>query len=94
MSKMESLCFLIKKLPKTSELYYLQPGLCPSIADNFEAMNTLLQERHNHSESCITFKVSRRRQKVEIHLANERSGLAFSSTDMTFSVALLAMILD
>ena len=45
-------------------------------------MNTLIQERHNHSEICITVKVSRRTQKIEILLANEGSGLAFFSTDL------------
>ena len=45
-------------------------------------MNTLIQERHNQSDFCITVKVSRRTQKVEIYLANEASGLAFFSTDL------------
>ena len=45
-------------------------------------MNTLNQERHNHSELCITVNVSRRTQKVEIYLAIEGSGLAFFSTDL------------
>ena len=45
-------------------------------------MNTLIQERHKHSEPCITVKVPRRMQKVDSYLANERSGLEFSSTDM------------
>ena len=45
-------------------------------------MNTLIQERYNHSENCITVKVSRRTQKVEIYLANEGSGLAFLSTHL------------
>ena len=45
-------------------------------------MNILIQERHNHSENCIKVKVSRRTQKVEIDLANERSGLAFVRTDL------------
>ena len=45
-------------------------------------MIILIQERHNHSENCIKVKVSRRRQKVEIYLANERSGLAISSTEL------------
>ena len=45
-------------------------------------MNTFIQERHNHSENCVTVKVSRRKQKVEIYLANEGSGLAFFSTDL------------
>ena len=74
--------FCDEKLSKSSEFYYLEPGLYPSITDIVEAMNTLIQERHNHSENCITVKVSRRTQKVEIYLANERSGLAFFSTDL------------
>ena len=54
----------------------------PSITDIVEAMNILIQERHNHSENCIKVKVSRKIQKVEICLANEASGLAFFSTDL------------
>ena len=45
-------------------------------------MNILIQERRNHSENCITVKVSRRTQKVEIYLANEGSGLPFFNTDL------------
>ena len=45
-------------------------------------MNTFIKERHNHSQNCITVKVSRRKQKLENHLANEGSGLAFVSTDL------------
>ena len=73
--------FFDKKLSKSSEVYYLEPGLYPSITDNVEAMNILIQ-RHNHSENCIKVNVSRRTQKVEIYLANEASGLAFFSTDL------------
>ena len=41
--------FLIEiKLPKSSENSYLESGQYPSITDNVEAMNTLIQERHNH----------------------------------------------
>ena len=47
-----------------------------------EAKNTLIQERNNHNETCITVKVSRRSQKVVIILANDTSGLAFCSTDL------------
>ena len=74
--------FFDKKLSKSSELYYLEPGLYPSITDIVEAMNILIQERHNHSENCIKVKVSQKTQKVEICLANEASGLAFFSTDL------------
>ena len=47
-------------------------------------MNTLIQERNNHNETCITVKVSRRSQKVVIILANDTSGLAFCSTDLGY----------
>ena len=58
--------FSDKNHSKSSEFYYLEPGLCPSITDIIEAMNILIQERHNHSENCIKVKVSGRTQKVEI----------------------------
>ena len=74
--------FFDKKLSESSEFYYLEHGLYPSITDIVEAMNTLIQGRHNHSENCIKVKVSRRTQKVEIYLANEGSCLAFFSTDL------------
>ena len=45
-------------------------------------MNTLIQEKYNHSENCIPVKESQRTQKTEIYLANEGSGLAFFSTDL------------
>ena len=74
--------FFDKKFSKLSEICYLETGLYPSITDIVEAMNTLIQQRQNHSENCITFKVSRRTQKVEICLANEVSGLPFFSVDL------------
>ena len=74
--------FFDKKLSKSSEFYYLEPGLYPSITDIVEAMNNLIQERHIHSENCIKVKLSGRTQRVEIYLANEASGLAFFSTDL------------
>ena len=72
--------FFDKKL--SAEFFYLEPGLYPSITDIVEAMNNLIQERHNHSENCMKVKVSRRKQKVEIYFADETSGLAFFSTDL------------
>ena len=45
-------------------------------------MNTLIQERHNHSENSITIKMSRRTQKVQIFHSNEKSGLEFFSTHL------------
>ena len=74
--------FFDRKVSKSSKFYYLEPGFYPSITHIVEAMNTLLQKRHNHSENCITVEVSRRTQRVEIYLANEKSGLEFFSTDL------------
>ena len=70
------------RLLKSSEFYYLEPGLYPSILKIVEALNTLIPDRHNHSESCITIKVSQTTHKHEIYLAFEGSGLAFVSTDL------------
>ena len=74
--------FYDEKFSKTTEAYYLEPGLYSSITDIVEAMNTLIQERNNHRDSCITNKVSRVTQKVKVYLANEESSLAIFSTDL------------
>ena len=73
--------FYDEKLSKTTVAYYLEPGLYSSITDIEEAMNTLIQERNNHRDTCITIKVSRVTQK-KVYLANEESSLAFFSTDL------------
>ena len=52
-----------QKLSKSSEFYYLETGFYPSTTDIVEAMNTLIQERHNHSEKCSTVEVSRKTRK-------------------------------
>ena len=74
--------FYEKKLSRPSEIYYLKLGLYFSIRNIRETTNGFAQETHNHSESCITVKVSRRTQKVEIYLLNGGFGLAFFSTDL------------
>ena len=74
--------FFDEKLSKSTSTSNLEPGLYTSITNIVEAMNTLIQERNNHNETCITVKVSRRSQKVVIILANDTSGLAFCSTDL------------
>ena len=74
--------FIDKKLSKSTSTYSIEPGIYTSITDIVEAMNTLIQERNNHNETCITVKVSRRTQKVVIMLANDSSGLACCSTDL------------
>ena len=74
--------FLGEKLSNSTSTYNLEPGLYTSITDIVETMNTLVQERNNHKETCITVKVSRRTHKVVIMLANDTSSLAIGSTDL------------
>ena len=76
------LMFYEKKLSKTTEAYYLEPGLYSSITDIVEAVNNLIQERNIHRDTCITTKVSRVTQKVKVYLANEEPSQAFFSTDL------------
>ena len=71
-----------EKLSISTSTYNLEPGLYTSITDIVEAMKALIQERNNHTEICITVKVSRRTQKVVIMFADDTSGLAFCSTDL------------
>ena len=73
--------FFDENFKNLSDLYYLEPGLDPSIRDMVEA-NTLNQEINNHRERCTTVKVSPRTKKEEICLANEGLGAAFFKTDL------------
>ena len=72
--------FYDEKLSKTTDAYYLEPGLFSSITDIVEAMNSLIQEKNNDRNTCIKIKVSRVTQKVEVYLANEEPSLEFIST--------------
>ena len=74
--------FFDEKLSKSTSTYNLEPGLYTSITDIVEAMNTPIQGRNPHNETCITVKVSCRSQKVVIILVNDTSGLALCSTDL------------
>ena len=58
--------FYDEKISKKTEAHYLQPGLYSSITDIVEAMNTLIQERNNHRDTCNTIKVSRETRKVKV----------------------------
>ena len=58
--------FFDKKLAKATSTY--SSGLYTSNTDIVETMNTPIQERNNHNETCKTVKVSRRTQKVVICL--------------------------
>ena len=73
--------FYDEKLSKTTEAYYPEPGLYSSITDIVQAMNTIIQERNTHRDTCITIKVSSVTQKVKVYLAKEESSLAMFSTD-------------
>ena len=74
--------FYDEKLSKTTEAYYLQPGLYSSLTNIVEAMNTFIQERNNHRDTCITIKVNRVTQKVEVYLASREPSLAVLSTEL------------
>ena len=65
--------FFDEELSKSTSTYNLEPGLYTSITNIVEAMNTLIQERNNHNEACITVKVSRKTQKVVLLLAFSHS---------------------
>ena len=69
------------KLSNPSECNHQEPSLCLSVTDIVEAMNTVIQERPNHTETSIAIKMSQSTEKVDIHLAKEGSGLAFFSAD-------------
>ena len=74
--------FFDEKLSKFTITYNLEPRIYTFITDTVKAMNTLIQERNNHNENCITVKVSHRMQKVVVMLANDTTGLAFCSTEL------------
>ena len=69
-SEGNSCLFLTKEVLKSSEFYYLERGLYPSIKDIVEAMSILTQGRHNQSESCIIAEVCQRTQKFELWHCN------------------------
>ena len=75
----EKFTFFDQNISKSSELDHLEPGLYPFITNIVQSMNTLIPERHNYGKSCIIVKVSRNTQKVQIYVANERSGSGLGS---------------
>ena len=74
--------FFDEKISKSTSTYNLEPGLYTSITDIVEAVKMLIQERNNHNENYITVKVSRRKQKVVVILANDTSVPSFCSTNL------------
>ena len=78
-----------------SEYNYLEPGLYHSNTDIVETTNTLIQDRHNHRETSIAVKVSRRTQKMRFTSQLKNWVLHFSvRTWVTNLEALLAMTLE
>ena len=71
--------FFDERLSKT-EPYCLQHTLYSSITDLVETLNTLIEERNTHSDTCIRIKDNRVAQKIEVYLAKEESSLAYCST--------------
>ena len=79
---MENSCFFDQKDAILSDFHYLESRFYSSNTDIVETLFTVIQDRHNHSESYITVIVSQTAQKVEIYLAKGRSGPAFFSSDL------------
>ena len=57
-----------KKLSKSSEFYYLEPGLYPSITDIVEAMNILIQENTIAAKTVSKLKCLEERKKLRFTL--------------------------
>ena len=74
--------FYDEKLSKITEVYYLELGLYSSRTDIVEALKTLIQVRNNHTDTCITIKVIRVTQKVEVYMANGEPSLSICSIDL------------
>ena len=87
--------FFDKKVSKSSEVYYLEPGIYPSITDIVEAMNILFQERHNHGENSIKAQMSLKRKKLRFTL-RMKDPLLHSLVQIwdTFSEVMLVKNLD
>ena len=63
--------------------------------DIVEGMNTIIQERHNCSEKCITVKMSRRMQKMTFTLQMKSLVLHFLIKNWdTFPEIILALIMQ
>ena len=79
--------FFDEKLLKSSDFYYFEPSLYPSIKNTVEAMKSLIQEICIHSESSIAVQKSRRTLKDKIYVPKEVSGLAVFNRDLGLFLA-------
>ena len=55
-----------EKVSETTEPYCLEPGLNSSITGILETMSFLIQEKNNHSDTCIRIKFNGVTQKIEV----------------------------
>ena len=79
----KKLMFLPPKISISSELNRREPRLYPSVTGRVDFLNMLIQETHNHTGKCISFKMSRRTPKEEwIQGAKIRYGSTFLNTDV------------
>ena len=60
--------FFDKKLSNSPDFYYLGAGLRLFVTIFVEALNTLIQQKHNQTETCITSEVSWRTKKLSFTL--------------------------
>ena len=78
-----TIMFSVKKISKSFRILLSR---AQSLTDIVDAMISLVHERCNHDESCITVELSRGMQKYENYLAIGRSGFAFFRTDLGHSL--------
>ena len=81
--------FFDKKLSKSTSTYSIEPGLYTSITDIVEAMNTLIQERKNHNETCITARFLAEHKKL--YLCLQTIALVLHSVAPTWVIFLVTM---
>ena len=84
--------FFGTKFSKSCEFHHLKRGLHASFTDIVETVNSLIQERHNHSETCIPVKIRRRTKIMRFILQMYDVVLqSLKQTRGSFSVAMLAL---
>ena len=60
---------------------YQTPSLNPSTTDVAKAMKTFIQEKNYHNETCLTVKLFKATQRVEICIVEKRSDTPFVRVD-------------
>ena len=65
-------CMLTKNFQMCQKFKNLETGLHLSVRSMVEAINTLNEKKYKASKICITVKVSRGLQKIEMYLAKKK----------------------